>query len=260
MSRGQDARSYAKMSLRANPRPNYGAMEDGCENVLDRFVWIESSPGTSAGEGCAWRNPRGRYAKQDQRFLERSKSKRKKSSLEDVYWKVRHGGTMIELGMHVIGRAKSTNGVSSRSLRRGVQVAKGKRFHAYIPKGTWLPGGLFGLEYTKEEEAKLSETCSEDKNVMWVLKHSTVQIPPRLRCERHLPNDNVIIPDLKHSGLVILINNGSNPNCEMLAEWHQKTKVGRWVWAVYFKTTRDVYQGEELISEYVPSTNTASNK
>jgi len=61
-----------------------------------------------------------------------------------------------------------------------VKVMLGSRFHEYIPAHTFIPGAIYGLEYMKQEVALFKEKYASDKNIMWALEHSTVEIPPRL--------------------------------------------------------------------------------
>ena len=107
------------------------------------------------------------------------------------------------------------------------------------------------MEYTVEEVKHLREVHADDQNVMWAINHSGLEVPAGTGRERSLPEDNLIIPDLKLSGVVILINNGDEPNCEMVASIDGLGPAGRNTWLVSFLTTKDVYQKEELIAQYI---------
>lgn len=251
MAEGGSARSCGSMTLRPRPPPNYEMYRDENDFVLDTFIGLPGKPRLEEGAGCAWRNKKGRHARSQDSFQRMGLRKYKKSARFDVEWEVRHNGHRVRVGVHPVERSSSTASLQGRKLRRGVKVMFGSRFHEYIPAHTFIPGAIYGLEYTKQEVELLKEKYADDKNIMWALEHSTVEIPPRLQCEKHLPKDNLIVPDLKFSGTVILINNGSLPNCVMLAEWFRKSSCGRWFWAVRFKTTKDVRQGEELIDQYI---------
>lgn len=213
---------------------------------------MDGDPPKGEGAGCAWRNPRGRPSRNSATEVRRRPNQsRKEQNCFDVVWRKKIGGEEVCLGLHVIERSKSTSGLPSRALRRGLQVKVGSGLHTYIPKGTWLPGGIYGMEYTQREVSKLREVHALDQNIMWALDHSLVELPPMSPREHGMPPNAVIIPDLRWSGSVLMINNGNQPNCKLVAEICAKGPHGRYFWKVSFQTLRDVYGKEELIAQYI---------
>jgi len=253
MTDGNERRA-GNMVLRRQPRPNYETVRDGSGRLFERFQYTNRTPREEEGAGCAWIKRRGRPQKGAFKPPHRWPV-RKSGTRFDVCFTTKLRGEWVRHGLHPIGRAKSTEGLSSRAQRRGLQVQAGRQFHEYIPAGTYLPGGIYGMEYTPAEVQHLREVHANDPNVMWAITHSCLELPAGLARERNLPDGNLIIPDLKASGIVILINDGNVPNCRMVASIDSIGPAGRNSWVVSFHTTRDVYQKEELIAQYISVAN-----
>eukprot|EP00963_Diacronema_lutheri_P009233 scaffold828_cov302-Pavlova_lutheri.AAC.4 len=162
---------------RTNPRtPFY--FEEGAL-VLHEYVHMAGNPPKNQGAGCAWRNRRGRGARTaSEGFMRAPCQSRSKEYRHDVLWRKKVGEKDVLLGVHIIGRSPSTRGLPSRSMRRGLQVKNKTGLHGFLPKGTWLPGAIYGLEYTQKEVSHFKQKYKEDKNIMWALEHSLVELPP----------------------------------------------------------------------------------
>eukprot|EP00963_Diacronema_lutheri_P012925 scaffold2110_cov333-Pavlova_lutheri.AAC.1 len=174
---------------------------------------------------------------------------RSKENRHDVLWRKKVGEKDVLLGVHIIGRSPSTRGLPSRSMRRGLQVKNKTGLHGFLLKGTWLPGAIYGLEYTQKEVSHFKQKYNEDKNIMWALEHSLVELPPMTPREHSMPHNAVIVPDLRWSGAVIMINNSDQPNCRLFVDIAMKGPKGRYFWKIYFQTTKDVPKEVELTAK-----------
>ena len=102
-------------------------VDDGI--VLDEFLFTNLTPVEKEGAGCAWRGRKGR--KGNGIYVPPQKWPKKKISARfDVTFSSRLNGKIVRHGLHPFGRSKSTRGLSSRALRRGVQVQARSRFTA----------------------------------------------------------------------------------------------------------------------------------
>jgi len=132
---------------RTNPRTSFDFDEGAL--VLDGYVHMPGNPPKNEGAGCAWRNRRGRGAcTPSGGFMRAPCQSRSKENWHDVLWRKKVGEKDVLLGVHIIGRSPSTRGLPSRSMRRGLHVKNKTGLHGFLPKGTWLPGAIYGLEYT----------------------------------------------------------------------------------------------------------------
>ena len=108
-----------------------------------------------------------------------------------------------------------------------------------------LPGAILGYEYTEEEIDTMKKEYENDRNVMWAIEHSLVEVSTRSKRHRKEVM-NRIVPDMKASGWVILINdNPGLPNCRMVSSIIGQ-KMDRARWRVDFMTIKDVKAREYL--------------
>lgn len=238
-------RRAGSMTLRSRPRQTYA--DEGDDQVLrvPQFAYYPHAPEKGVGAGCAWRN--WKWMPHSERWYPPVQLSRKKANRFDVVWDGSVGGRPARFGLHCLAQAPSMKG-QARLLRKGVVVKRG--LAEFIPSGTWIPGGIIGLEYTEAEVERMKTVHSGDMNIQWALQHSSVSPPPD-----HLPKNSkgtewLIIPDLRVSGLVILINHGEDPNCKMFAEELGTGPAGRSWWKVSYQITKDVYQDMELTASY----------
>lgn len=126
-----------------------------------------------------------------------------------------------------------------RMSRKGVKVQSGEGILPFIPRGAILPRAIVGYEYTDEEIDTMKKEYENDKNVIWAIEHSHVEVSPRSESHRKEVM-NCIVPDMKASGWVILINDSPElPSCRMVSSIIGQT-MDRARWRVDFMTIKDV--------------------
>lgn len=238
-------RRAGSMTLRSQPRRRYEDERDDQEVVVSEFVYYPHAAEWGVGAGCAWRN--WKWMAHAERWYPPVQLSRKKANRFDVVWDGRVGGRPARFGLHCVAQARSMK-EQARLLRKGVVVKRG--LAEFIPSGTWIPGGIIGLEYNEAEFERMKIVHSEDMNIQWALQHSPVSPPPDSTSRKSRRTKRYIIPDLRVSGIVILINHGDEPNCKLFAEEVGTGPAGRSWWKVSYKITKDVHQDQELIASY----------
>lgn len=233
------------MTLRSQPRRTYEDEPDEQVVRVPEFVYYPYAAECGVGAGCAWRN--WKWMPHSERWYPPVQLSRKKANRFDVVWDGTVGGQPARFGLHCVAQARSMKD-QARLLRKGVLVKRG--LSEFIPSGTWIPGGIIGLEYNEAEFQRMKIVHLQDKNIQWALQHSPVSPPPDNSNRVSRQAKRYIIPDLRVSGIVILINHGDDPNCKLFAEEVGTGPAGRCWWKVSYKITKDVYQDQELIASY----------
>ena len=215
------------------------------------FAGVSWNAKQEEGAGIAFIHPRGRPRKGTSSRLRKYPVSKKPSTRTDFVWEAQYEGKKVKCKVHIVECGLPLRLNVPRMSRRGVMVQSGEGILPFIPRGTMLPGAILGYEYTDEEIDTMKKEYEKDRNVMWAIEHSLVEVSPR--SERHRREVmNCIVPDMKASGWVILINDSpEEPNCRMVSSVIGQ-KMNRARWRVDFMTIRDVKAGEYLQVHYEP--------
>ena len=184
------------------------------EVVFEEVSWNAKQ---EEGVRIAFIHPRRRPRKGTSSRLRKYPVSKKPSTRTHFVWEAQYEGKKVKCKVHIVECGLPLRLNVPRMSRRGVMVQSGEGILPFIPLGTMLPGAILGYEYTDEEIDTMKKENENDRNVMWAIEHSLVEVSTRSKRHRKEVM-NRIVPDMKASGWVILINdNPGLPNCRMVS-------------------------------------------